>query len=325
MNPDDTDLDVIDVASEIRRVESRIAVALETFVTDRLSAQLAKQGKAYTDQINALLEDLKQAADGATAALKKAEPVRDRVVGSVTLKGLQHESASDLMKLLQAGVHPLLVGPAGSGKSMGAQLCAKALNKQFYVQSVGAQTSMAHIFGYMDATTNYRPTHFRTAYEHGGVFCMDEIDAGNANVLIGINSALANGLCSFPDAIVPVHKDFAFIATANTIGRGATAKYTGRNRLDEATLDRFVPLHWDYDKKLEAILAGDQPEEVDWLNFVWRVRDYIDQHQIQIVISTRAILKGKAMMPYFSKQSMIDMIILNQVPKNHHKAVQALA
>lgn len=302
-------------------MEAATAASLETFVTDRMTSKFKEQNDQFKNEVAGLLKKLDDAIKVTNESFEKSRPARKVSVQGKTVKGLKHKNVEDLMHLLLANQRPLLVGPAGSGKSMSAQQIAQALKLNFYVQSVGAQTTMSHIFGFIDGYGTYRGTHFRTAYEGGGLFCMDEIDAGNANVLVGINSALANGLCAFPDAIIPEHKDFRFVATANTVGRGANHKYAGRNRLDEATLDRFVPLWWDYDKDLERILAGDTPEEKDWLNFVWKVREYVDAHSISVVVGTRAIIKGRAMMPYFPKKRITEMVILTNLPTEHHDAV----
>lgn len=319
--PDELD---VKVASAIRKMEAATAVSLETFVSDRLAAQNAVLLKAFDKEVASLLAELQEGIVEANKAFEKSKPARKIRVQGKTVKGLKHKNVEDLMKLLIAKQRPLLVGPAGSGKSMSAQQCAEGLKLPFYVQSVGAQTSMSNIFGFVDGYGNYRGTHFRTAYENGGLFCMDEIDAGNANVLVGINSALANGLCAFPDAIIPEHKDFLFVATANTVGRGANHKYAGRNRLDEATLDRFVPLWWDYDTDLERVLAGDTTEEQDWLEYVWKVRDYVDKNSINIVVGTRAVLKGRALLPYFTKDRIIEMVILTNLPQEHHDTVRRM-
>lgn len=312
------------LAELVRGSEAKSASALQQFVTDRLTAQSERTRTEVKTEIDALLAKLDAVIEEANKATAAARPALPKKLAGKQVKGLTHKTLEDLMHILQAKLHPLLVGPAGSGKSLAAQQCADALGLKFYVQSVGGQTSMAHIFGYKDATGTYHETHFRTAYENGGVFCMDEIDAGNANVLVGINSALSNNLCAFPDDIVPMHKDFYMVATANTIGRGANYQYTGRNRLDEATLDRFVNIFWDYDTDLERILGGDTPEQLDWSNYVWKVRDFVEKNEINVVISTRAIIKGSALIPYFSRDRIIELVILNTIPQEFHKAIKAL-
>jgi cobaltochelatase CobS len=54
--------------------------------------------------------------------------------------------------------------------------------------------------GYMDAHGKLVRTLLREAYEHGGVFLLDEIDAGNPGVLTVLNALLANGQVGFPMA-----------------------------------------------------------------------------------------------------------------------------
>ena len=202
--------------------------------------------------------------------------------------GKQHRSFPVLLQLLAARQHVYLVGPAGSGKTTAADECAKALGLDFYCQSVGAQTTQAQLIGYSDATGSYVPTHFRRAYENGGVFLLDEIDAGNANVLTVLNAALANGQCAFPDKMVTRHENFRCIAAANTFGTGADRQYVGRNQLDAASIDRFAFLDWPYDEALEAELADND----DWTAHVVKARRAVELLKVRHVVSPRASIKG---------------------------------
>jgi len=60
---------------------------------------------------------------------------------------------------------------------------------------------------------------FVQVYENGGVFLLDEIDAADANVMVAINAALANGVLANPNGKVHVRHDKCFIlAAANTWG-----------------------------------------------------------------------------------------------------------
>lgn len=217
-----------------------------------------------------------------------------RIIQIKTLKnkkvdlGIQHESFETLLTLVGAGVHPYLVGPAGSGKTTAASAVAKALDLPFYSESVCIQTPASKLVGYMDANGNYVGTPFRRAYEKGGVFLLDEIDNGNANVLAMLNSALSNGSCSFADGMVKRHKDFRCIAAANTFGNGADRQYVGRCQLDAATLDRFCTLVWDYDEEMEIAIAGNR----EWTEYVQACRKGAADLKIRIVISPRASIEG---------------------------------
>jgi len=212
-------------------------------------------------------------------------------------------------KVLNARCHVWLVGPAGSGKSTLAAATAAKLNLPYAALSVCSQTTKTDLLGYMDAQGVYRSTSFRQAYENGGIFCLDEIDNGNANVLAVLNSALANDSNEFPDRAVKRHADFVVIACANTFGLGATSGYVGRVQIDAATLDRFFFIEMPYDDGLESHVAGypgisspqwdnagqKVPTVESWLETVKKTRDTIVELGIKAIISPRATYIGIAL------------------------------
>lgn len=170
--------------------------------------------------------------------------------------GVQHVQFEALLAAVACRRNLWLVGPAGSGKTSSAHAVAESLGLKFYAKSVGPQTSESSLLGYYDANGKCVRTQLREAFEFGGVFLLDEVDAANPAVLVVINQLLANGHASFPDAVVEKHPDFVLIAGANTIGQGADRQYVGRQQIDAATLDRFVLLDWPYDPRIEAAAAG---------------------------------------------------------------------
>ncbi len=200
----------------------------------------------------------------------------------------QHKTFETLLLMVATKTPVYMVGPAGSGKTHAAEQVAKALGLDYYCESVCIQTPASKLVGYMDATGNYVQTVFRQAYEHGGIFLLDEMDNGNANVLAILNAALANGQASFPDGMVKRHKDFFCIAAANTYGYGADRQYVGRCQLDAATLDRFITLEWDYDEALERKIACND----EWTDYVQAARKAASTLGIRVVISPRASVHG---------------------------------
>lgn len=236
------------------------------------------------------------------------------------LEGLKHKNLKKLIKLTNSNLNVLLVGMAGTGKTKGASQVAEALKLPFYCMSVGSQTSKSDILGYMNATGDYVRTAFRDAYENGGVFVMDEIDAGNSNVLIVLNSALANDICSFPDKMVKRHDDFRFIATANTYGNGADRTYVGRNQLDGATLDRFVVLEWEIDDALESALVKPYAMGEVWLKTMRTFRRQVEDLGLRAIISPRATIKGAHELELgFKIEDVIHSVILPQMPSDRTK------
>jgi cobaltochelatase CobS len=199
----------------------------------------------------------------------------------------RHAVFPDVLACIGAGEHVYLVGPAGSGKTTLADQVAKALNLPF--RFCGALDSKYALTGFRDAHGHVARTPFRDAYEHGGVFLLDEIDASHPSVPLTLNAALANGHHDFPDAIVSRHPDFRCIAAANTYGAGADRVYVGRNQLDAATLDRFAMIPMDYDEKLEAHIGADRPE---WVRRVQAFRAAARKLALRIVVSPRATIRG---------------------------------
>lgn len=239
------------------------------------------------------------------------------------ITGLKHKNLATLIELVGANQNVMMVGMAGTGKTKGASQVAEALDLPFYCMSVGSQTSKSDLLGFIDAHGNYVRTAFRDAYESGGVFVMDEIDAGNSNVLIVLNSALANDICSFPDGMIHRNKDFRFIATANTYGNGADRSYVGRNQLDGATLDRFSVLDWDCDERLERSLVESLELGNVWCDTVQQIRQAIKDAAIRAIISPRATMKGAMQLELGRAPSdVIDSVIVPQIPLDHRNAIR---
>ena len=200
--------------------------------------------------------------------------------------GIQHFQFEKLSKYVQTKNNIFLVGSAGSGKTTAARNIAKALNIKFYF--TGAINSEYKLTGFIDAQGRIVNTEFRKAYEHGGLFLFDEIDASFPQAILAFNAALANDFMDFPDKKVPKHKNFYCIAAANTFGTGADRQYVGRNQLDAATLDRFITFNWEIDETLEHELANNH----EWVNYVQKARKAASKIGERHIISPRASMQG---------------------------------
>lgn len=217
------------------------------------------------------------------------------------VEGQQHPLFVDLLAALSArdaSGKPLcvwLAGPTGSGKTYAAEQAAQALGVPFYFNGA---LGMAHeLVGFVDAAGNYHSTPFRQAFEHGGVYLFDEVDASDNSALLALNAALANGVCAFPDKVEPVkrHADFRCIGAANTFGQGATAEFIGRAKIDAAFLSRFpVKLHWTYDIALEQAISGN----VDWAKRVQAARARAQAAGLKAVIDPRHTMAGAALIAH---------------------------
>jgi MoxR-like ATPase len=169
---------------------------------------------------------------------------------------IYHANFEAILRIARLRLCVWLHGDAGGGKSIAARLVSEALGLPYYEKAVGEQTTEASLLGFIHATGGLVRTQLREAYEHGGVYLLDESDTGSPAVLAVINNLLANDFGSFPDGVVKKHENFILIAGANTVGRGSDGVYIKARVIDPSTLDRFCFVQWDYDPAIEAFSAG---------------------------------------------------------------------
>ena len=219
---------------------------------------------------------------------------------NATTVELAHEKLPTVLNRMKAVRNLMLTGPAGCGKTFLAKQVADSCGLPFATVSCSADMSSSTLLGWLlpvnSATFEYVESDFIRLYENGGVFLLDEMDAADPSILLVINQALANGRLSVPqrrgNTEVVRHKDFICIAACNTFGRGANVMYAGRERLDEATLDRFRLglVEMDYDADLEVRLVAS--EVLTWGR---QVREKIEKAQLRRILSTRFLLDASAL------------------------------
>ena len=231
------------------------------------------------------------------------------------MQGLFHKQFDKILQLVGLNIPTMLVGPAGSGKNHTLEQVAEALELEFYFSN--AITQEYKLTGFIDANGFYQETQFYKAFKNGGLFFLDEMDASIPEVLIILNSAIANGYFDFPNGKVDAHEDFRVVSAGNTMGTGANAEYTGRNRLDAATLDRFAIIEFGYDSEIEKQLAS-TPELYE---FILDLRNTIDGMDLKYVVSMRATINASKLDGVLDKQDIIKSVILKGLPKDEMKMV----
>lgn len=260
----------------------------------------------YKKAVEVALKREKDAVAREEAALKAAQEAqgRERIIeivlkdnkGKVAKKtpGLFHTQFEKMLKLAQARMNIFIYGPTGCGKSHVCEQLATSLNLKFGFVSCTSGMSEGQITGKLlpvgkQGTFEYVISEFINLYETGGIFLFDEIDAADPNILLVVNTALANckiGLPNRPEKPYAIrHKDFVCIAAANTVGTGADRIYSGRNKLDASTLDRFAigKIYMDYDERVETALCPDQTLYSKLIT----IRKGINAHRLERAMSTR--------------------------------------
>lgn len=305
---------------------------IEKAIVSLVSKSLEEVDKTAKEQVKNKLQSVEKKIDLKIEEIKKKQIQIDDYISSlvaekplvVTLgkpsqpkKELVHPAFEKVIKILSSAKRKekniMFVGPAGSGKTHLAGCVAEALQLPFYPMSVGLQTTKSDLLGFVNAQGNYVTTPVREAYEKGGLLLLDEFDAAHAGVVTILNSLLANGHCSFADKIVSKNPNFVCVCACNTYGKGATMEYIGRNRLDAATLDRFIVVEVGYDKGLERALT-DNPK---WVDTISKVRENIDREKIKITVSPRALMDGADLLDQgFTSKEVLDMVVFKGVEED---------
>ena len=146
-------------------------------------------------------------------------------------------------------------------------------------------------------------------------------------------------MVTFPNGeTIEAHEGFSAVCCMNTYGTGANDKYTGRNRLDLATLDRFVYLNIPIDEGLEAAIVGvpdhESPEcdveeggmfkdEKEIFNYVISLRGVMEDLKLRHSLSPRATIFSCALhRAGFGKMFIDDSCIWRGMPEDQIRKVQ---
>ena len=192
-----------------------------------------------------------------------------------------------ILSLVASGENIYLYGPAGSGKNTICAQVAKALKLDFYYQNT--LVTKFDISGYKNAQGEFEETAAYKAMKNGGLLMLDELDNSQAEAIIALNAALANGYYTFGNGEqVKLHNNFRCMAAGNTNGQGATEEYCGRFAMDESSRDRFAFIHIDYNCDVEKTLSKGH---TDILEFVHDLRNACKSLQIKLIAGYRAISK----------------------------------
>lgn len=265
----------LDIAAMMTEVNQQVQIA---------TGEAVEKAMNYADNLSrSIIEKVKEQISGI------AKPK----IMMVEIEGVKRKLSKPANKHLGRmivnhglGIHTMLVGPAGCGKTIAAEQLAEATGKAFGSVCLSAGASETWLFG-RQTPNGFVEATFSKLYREGGIFLLDEMDAADSNLLLSINTALANGFMFNPISgeTIKKHADFVCVAGANTFGMGASASYTGRNRLDGATLTRFVKIAVDYDHEIEEIVCPDN----ELREALQNARKVISTERMDYIVSTRCL------------------------------------
>lgn len=201
------------------------------------------------------------------------------------VKGVVHEKFKEILQIVDLGIPVFLVSGAGMGKNVIAKQIADALGIPFYFSNAIQQEYK--LTGFVTADGKFVETQFYKAFTEGGLFFFDEIDASIPEALICTNAAIANRYFDFPGkGRIEAHPNFRIIAAGNTYGTGADNEYTGRYRLDAASLDRFAIIEIGWSRAIEEEICEGNKELID---FAHVFREIVEKAGISCIFSYRSL------------------------------------
>jgi DNA polymerase III delta prime subunit len=286
------------VESQADFQEFKLQSGLSTSALEAIRAELSQDLKVLAGDI--IDRNYRIAGDMLRKVQEEAESLRRDMMGrqvvvAIEIDGIQnkmpadqvmHPSLPEMIVNAKLGLNSLLVGPAGCGKTVAAEQLSRALGLSFGQVCFTAGASESWLFG-RQTPNGFIEAEFSRMFHDGGVFLADEIDAADANLLMAINTAIANGHLYNPISgqSFKRHKDFVMVAGANTVGKGGDSVYTARNRLDGSTLDRFEAMQCDYIEEVERKVC---PNEALYSKLV-SARETLKRLNSDEIISTRRL------------------------------------
>lgn len=213
---------------------------------------------------------------------------------------LTHPSFMAMAETISLGLTPYLFGPAGSGKTHGAQQYGAMVGRPVTIIPCNENMEVTDLTGYRDMRGEFVETAFYQAFRNGHIIVMDEADKAPGPVLVALNSPVQQRVMMFPNGTAKAHDDVAFVFTGNTRMSGASATYSTGQRQDTSFTNRLEFIVWDYDNKLEKslVMATAKAYEVDtsaateWMKTVRSVRKQIKKLSLSYIAGPRQSISG---------------------------------
>lgn len=251
--------EVVEVATDTTEEVTVEVVEAEMPEAEEVECEVVEE--TPTAEVEAeVVETVEEIVEEPSAEVVVEETPKESAVSKHSLKGtLRCDKFDEILMWVKNDVPVYLCGPSGTGKDITCMQIAEELGLEFHCHNAVQNTF--DVVGFTDARGVYHETELFLAWTKGGIISFTELDASDSQVLNILNEGYSNGYMVFEGKRYAKHPDCRIMASGNTCGTGATNLYTGRMRIDEATLGRFELIEVDYDIKVETSIAGEEIAE----------------------------------------------------------------
>lgn len=169
-----------------------------------------------------------------------------------------------LMRNIGRRIPTLITGPTGVGKTEIVRLIGDRLGLPFHWYDMGtmidASASLLGTHRLSAGASKWDYASFALQIQQPGIILLDELSRAPASTLNLLFPCLDNRralpvelACEGDLRSIPVHPECTFVATANVTG--LNGDFSGTNELDDALVNRFLPMELGYlDESIEADL-----------------------------------------------------------------------
>ena len=276
-----------------RGLDPEIVVTLDK-VEKVMDAMGDTKARERVDQLRSVLEQ-------ATVI----DYVKPPTPGNTSDSYIVHPLFNRIFALCSAGLKPMLIGPAGCGKSRMVEELTRAFGfdpeDDLFTQSMTGGLTYSSFFASKDiledGSTEWTYGPFLQAIQHPGVVFLDEVNRADPDILVGLNPVLEPATARFdgPAGTIRVHPDCIIIGADNADGRQISQQYGTAQIQDGAVLNRFIPVRMDYDtdaeKQILRSIGIPNKPAADWVARMTKIRNTMRARQIDLDVGTRTLLQ----------------------------------
>lgn len=302
--------------SRNRVYELRKELGLNQVVMNVLSRSADKTAKAGKGEV---------AKPAMVAVTIPTTPEQSRFIpetnGYIKRRILGKSDIALIEKIYEQRTPLLLVGETGSGKTHAIRhFCYEKKLPYMRVNFNGAMTP-EDLIGQFVPDANSGNGSFKWVdgvltnfVRNGGVFVVDEINSGNAEILFFLHPLLDDErklvLVQKDGEVIHAHPNFWLVSTMNP-------DYEGTKPLNLALQDRFKILEFDYADNVEKILIKD----AKLLKFADKLRALYRKGELSNPLSTRALLYYQNDIDIFGK-NIAKLLMFNKFKPAERNAIK---